>query len=247
MMRKRYDTTEASFWGCQVVKQGLKKFEHQIINKYLTQPGKVLDLGCGGGREAIVLARQGHQVVGLDLSATMVKLARQNALRQNIKNIYFQQGNACALPFNEQEFDYVIALEKLINHIPSRHLRLKALKEIRRVLKPRGYLITVSNSINGRWFYPIYFKIINAWRKLYNPQQFEPNSIIPRHTRGKFKPFQSGPSFHWYSALEFIDDLCVARLKLVDFLSAKEIESDQRNFNFRENSGQICYVAQKFR
>jgi len=68
----------------------------------------ILDIGCGTGRHAIELAKRGYQVVGVDLSASMIQKAKQNAKKQQVQ-VTFEQHDARNLPF-VSKFDIVLML-----------------------------------------------------------------------------------------------------------------------------------------
>jgi ubiquinone/menaquinone biosynthesis C-methylase UbiE len=90
---------------------------------------KVLDIATGAGYVAAAAASRGAQPVGLDFSATQVRLARQR-----YPGIRFEQGNAEALPFESGTFEAVVSAFGLC-HLPNPDL---ALREAFRVLKPGG-------------------------------------------------------------------------------------------------------------
>ena len=100
------------------------------------RPGdRVLDVACGGGYVAAAARDQGGDAVGLDFSATQVRLARQA-----YPGIEFAEGDAEALPFAETQFDVVL------NAFGFPHFANpdKAAAEAYRVLKPGGRFAYVS-------------------------------------------------------------------------------------------------------
>jgi SAM-dependent methyltransferase len=102
-------------------------------------PGsRVLDVGCGVGYTPIYLARKlGCKVVGIDLYPAMVKRARERVRREGMQEqVEIQQGDMMALPFDESEFDAVMA-ESVVAFAPD---KARALSEFARVLKPGGYV-----------------------------------------------------------------------------------------------------------
>jgi ubiquinone/menaquinone biosynthesis C-methylase UbiE len=105
------------------------------------QPGqRVLDVGCGTGYFSRLIARTTGPkglVVGIDPSASMIEYARHKA--SSIRNCEFQVGAAEALPFPSDRFDVVVS-SLVLHHLPE-HLRLPALEEMRRVLRPGGRLL----------------------------------------------------------------------------------------------------------
>lgn len=99
---------------------------------------KVLDVGCGfGGTVAHINERFVRMdLIGLNLDERQLQRARETITPAVHNRIDFQQGNACALPFPDQSFDVVLAVE-CIFHFPDRK---QFFKEAHRVLKPGGYL-----------------------------------------------------------------------------------------------------------
>lgn len=95
------------------------------------EKSKVLDVGCNSG-EFLKLLRDAKQcdTVGVDVSEPVLELARQKGLK-------VIKADAETLPFDDATFDVVILREVLV-HL---HDPVKALKEIRRVLKPSGFLL----------------------------------------------------------------------------------------------------------
>jgi 2-polyprenyl-3-methyl-5-hydroxy-6-metoxy-1,4-benzoquinol methylase len=69
---------------------------------------RILDLGCGTGRHSIELAKRGYPVVGIDLSESLLKRAKEKASEQKLP-IVFRKHDARALPFLH-EFNLVIMI-----------------------------------------------------------------------------------------------------------------------------------------
>jgi len=63
----------------------------------ITPEMKVLDLGSGDGTTAVPLARLGAQVVGIDIARNLVKAGNQRAAAAGLRNLTFQEGDACNL------------------------------------------------------------------------------------------------------------------------------------------------------
>ncbi len=76
----------------------------------------VLDVGTGTGRAALVLARHGARVTGVDSSEEMLRVARANAERDGVE-VSFMPGDAHALEFPDASFDLVASLRVLM-HTP---------------------------------------------------------------------------------------------------------------------------------
>ena len=91
----------------------------------------ILDLGCGPGRDAKIFAGRGFKVIGVDLSESMIKAAKER-----VKNAEFRVMDMLKLDFKDNYFDGIWASASFV-HIPKRGIP-KALKEARRVLKEKG-------------------------------------------------------------------------------------------------------------
>ncbi|GAA1028655.1 hypothetical protein GCM10009557_14410 [Virgisporangium ochraceum] len=103
-------------------------------------PGEVvLDLGSGGGLDAIVAARrvgpEGH-VFGLDMSDEMLSLARANSAKAGLTNVAFLRGDMESIPLPRASVDVIIS-NCVVNLVPDKG---RALAEAFRVLRPGGRL-----------------------------------------------------------------------------------------------------------
>jgi ubiquinone/menaquinone biosynthesis C-methylase UbiE len=97
---------------------------------------RVLDVGTGAGFLAILLAKLGHKVTGVDMSGEMLHQAKQNALAAGC-SVEFRKENAQALSFAGESFDAVVT-RNLTWTLPD---VMEAYREWQRVLKPGGLLL----------------------------------------------------------------------------------------------------------
>lgn len=97
---------------------------------------KVLDIACGAGQTAIPMARNGNQVTGIDIAANLVEAARVRAEKEGLK-IRFDEGDAEALPYEDESFDVVFSLIGAM-FAPQPH---KVASEMARVCRPGGRII----------------------------------------------------------------------------------------------------------
>jgi SAM-dependent methyltransferase len=99
----------------------------------------VLDVGCGNGRYLAELQARGHRgrVCGADLSAGMLRTARSAAGDDPLL-----VGDAQSLPFASASFDVALVMHMLY-HVPD---RARALREIRRIVRPGGVALVLTNS-----------------------------------------------------------------------------------------------------
>lgn len=99
----------------------------------------VVDLGAGGGFDAFLAARSvgmSGRVIGVDMSADMIHLARSNAAKQRIANVEFRLGEIEHLPIADGVADVVMS-NCVINLSPDKPA---VLREAFRVLRPGGRL-----------------------------------------------------------------------------------------------------------
>jgi len=74
-------------------------------------PLRVLDLGCGDGTTAIPLARLGADVTGIDIAANLVAAGNKRATALGLKNLKFQEGDACSLQgVADRSFDLTLTV-----------------------------------------------------------------------------------------------------------------------------------------
>jgi ubiquinone/menaquinone biosynthesis C-methylase UbiE len=95
--------------------------------------GSVLEVAPGPGFLSIELAKRGLQVRAVDISKSFVAIARHNAAAEGVK-ARFHLGNAAALPVDDASVDFVVCRAAFKNFTEP----VKALGEMRRVLKPGG-------------------------------------------------------------------------------------------------------------
>jgi ubiquinone/menaquinone biosynthesis C-methylase UbiE len=126
-----------------------------LIAAARVQPGqRVLDVGCGTGYFARMLARSvgtDGRVVGVDASPEMIQYASRHASVDHVKNLRFQIGAAESLAFPDQHFDVAVS-SLFIHHLPA-DLQLTAVRELSRVLRPGGTLLLADARIpsTGPW------------------------------------------------------------------------------------------------
>ncbi|MEJ2679633.1 MAG: methyltransferase domain-containing protein [Gemmatimonadota bacterium] len=110
-----------------------------FVLPYLRPGIRLLDVGCGPGSITVGLARAvapGH-VTGIDHDDAHVEAARALASRHGVANVTFQSGDALALSFQDDTFDAAFE-NNVFTHLAEGAVQAAA--EIRRVLKPGGFL-----------------------------------------------------------------------------------------------------------
>ena len=122
-----------------------KEFQDQyevnwdILTKYIDPNLRVLDVGCGPGDLSIRMSQKCHEVRGVDVTPEMIQIAEEKAAFAP-PNVYFQQADACDLPFEDHSFDTVMS----VNALQAMTQPEKAILEMSRVLKPGGQLLLIT-------------------------------------------------------------------------------------------------------
>jgi len=111
----------------------------QILKGRFTKDMKILDVGCGEGRNAVYFLQKNYPIFGIDPNEVAIQYCRYLAKTINPEtDIHrFQVGDGAAIPFHAAAFDAVISSAVL--HFAEGHAHFwKMIFEIHRVLKPGG-------------------------------------------------------------------------------------------------------------
>ncbi len=109
--------------------------------------GKALDFGCGVGRLTRALAKHFDKVYGVDISSTMLAMAK-NIHQDNPRIVFSQNTNENLSCFDSEKFDSVCSLITL-QHIPDKKIIQTYLREFIRILKLGGILYFQLPSVPG--------------------------------------------------------------------------------------------------
>lgn len=123
-------------WYAKLTRKSMHDFRilAERVAEQLPRGGRVLEVAPGPGYFAIELAKLGKYMVwGIDISHTFVEIARDNAREANVI-VDFREGNAAAMPFKDQSFDYVVCRAAFKNFADP----LGCLSEMHRVLGKGG-------------------------------------------------------------------------------------------------------------
>lgn len=125
---------------------------------------KILDVGCGPGTitaDFAALVPDGY-VIGMDAESKVLEQAQANASSRGLKNIHFETGGVHALPYPDDSFDVVHA-HQVLQHCGE---PVKAIVEMRRILKPDGILATREVDMSVNQWYPEYHAF-EEWLNIY--------------------------------------------------------------------------------
>ncbi|NLN91853.1 MAG: class I SAM-dependent methyltransferase [Candidatus Hydrogenedens sp.] len=106
---------------------------------------RILDIGCGTGLYFEWLSPLAERIDALDSSQEMIAVARKFTIARTMNRVHLQSGEAEALPFEDESFDGVIALD-MLHHVEDAD---EVLREVRRVLKKDGFFLLLEPNIRN--------------------------------------------------------------------------------------------------
>lgn len=110
----------------------------KLLNKfsdYLPKNAIILDAGCGAGEPcANTLIQRGFEIVGVDFSKSMLKMAKKNVLEA-----YLVNGDMTSIGFRDDTFNGLIAFYSII-HVP-REMHFPLFQSFHRILKPNAIML----------------------------------------------------------------------------------------------------------
>ena len=134
-----YDALAASITAGSPV-EGDTDFYRQLAGE---TGGPILDVGCGTGRVAAVLAAEGHEVVGVDLSAPMLRLAeqRRGAMPAEVAaRLSFHRGDMATLHLG-REFALVLTPSRVFQFLLTTEAQRQGLAALRSQMRPGARLV----------------------------------------------------------------------------------------------------------
>jgi ubiquinone/menaquinone biosynthesis C-methylase UbiE len=215
------------------VQVGLWASEWILINQtFPNKSAKILELGCGGGRVGLGLAKEGYDNLTMtDFSPVMVDMTQGVFAEAGIaQSATIEIANACRLNYPDQSWDGVLFAFNGLMCLRGRADRLEALAEIYRVLKPGGkFLFTANDREKGEH--------VDLWKN---------ESVLPGCQDGdRWHETDSTPVFmHSSTESETRQELVNAGFKIIRSLLRSEVASE--NSSVKKFAGETrFYIAER--
>lgn len=167
IVSKTYDTHRDKSPYFKIIEGITKRVIYE--NTKINNKTKVLDVGCGTGRNIGHFLNQGATVYGVDYSPDMLNKAKEKY--KNNDRVILSIGNAETLPFKDAFFDIICSFKTL----PHVHNLAKAIKEIKRVTKKGGKILlefyspySFKKIFNRYYYYTKWHSISEAGRLIKN-------------------------------------------------------------------------------
>lgn len=135
--------------------------ERALKHAGLREGERVLDVGCGTGTAAFLMAEHvglNGEVIGIDLSEKMLERGKRKLAKAEMRNVTFLRANAEDIPFPDESFDKVTFFAVL--HEMNHEGRVNASKEVCRVLKPGGRVLISDLGVPETWMGRLLMKAV---------------------------------------------------------------------------------------
>jgi len=172
------------YWA-EIADQNQTERQVQFIKKILKVKGLVLDVACGTGRHLIPLGKSGFDIIGLDISLKLLRIAKSR-----LRDARVVQADMRFLPFKPQAFSAAISMDTSFGYLPNEQDDIQSLKALRETLRQNGVLIV--DVFNRHLLIQKYKRKRLKW--VFLPTLMNPNSLAKRLLFLFFK-WKEYPSF----------------------------------------------------
>jgi len=131
----------------------LFRFDTQALDRWLKEPGRLLDLGCGTGRHVAHFAARGFEVTGVDLSEHMLAAARRKLGAERVAATLVQGDITRLGELGLGRFDGAICMFSTLGMIYGAENRLRFMRSVRELLEPGGLF---AFHVHNRWHNLLY-------------------------------------------------------------------------------------------
>ena len=191
-VKKYYTDYGIGEWN-RLDKNPFKKLEFlttmHYLKKHLPKKGRILDAGGGPGRYTIELAKRGYNVILLDYTPELLKIAvkkiKQAKAEKNVEAII--EGDVRNLfLFKDNSFDAVLCIGAPISHLIKKKDRIKAVKELKRVAKKGAPIFisvigTLAIATQAIWKFPNEVKTSFFRKYMYTGDYFGGHGFTTSH------------------------------------------------------------------
>ncbi len=174
---------------------------------------RVADIGCGAGTQSLLWAELGHSVLGLDVNAPLMEVARRRAAERGLR-VDFQVGTATELPLENSSVD-VCLLPELLEHVPDWE---SCLREATRSLDVGGLLyLSTTNTlcpVQSEFNLPLY-----SWYPGLAKRYCERLAVTTRPSIANYAKYPAVNWFTFYRLREYLAPLgfeCFDRFDMID-------------------------------
>lgn len=121
-----------------------------FVNKQVDKTGSIIELGCGAGNYILYFSEKGFHSTGVDFCETAIQYARIKSKEKNLSCSFLVADVIKDISFINDTFDFAYDWE-LLHHIFPEH-REKYIENVKQLLKPGGYYLSVCFSEDNKQF-----------------------------------------------------------------------------------------------
>jgi SAM-dependent methyltransferase len=144
-----HDSEQAQTYDGRLGDAALFRADEAFVERHCPPPGRLIDLGCGTGRLLLRLGRKGHNLLGVDLSEEMLRIARAKVNAAGVR-VDLLKANVVELGvLADATFDYAACLFSTLGMIVGAAARRQAVAHTYRLLRPGGVFVF---HVHNRWF-----------------------------------------------------------------------------------------------
>jgi ubiquinone/menaquinone biosynthesis C-methylase UbiE len=129
----------SKFWT-EMADSHKTKLQIDFVKRLFSSEGLILDLASGNGRHSIKLSQEGFDIIGLDISRNLLRIATNKAFEAKVR-VQFVRADMRFLPFRDRKFRGVLSLDTTIGYLQSDSEDRLTLAEIKRILKSKGKIV----------------------------------------------------------------------------------------------------------
>jgi len=206
-----------------------KKIEgKKLIDLINPKDKNILEIGCGQGRQAFLLAPLSSKYIAIDTNKKSILTAKNKLTKELEKKLEFSIANGENIPYPKDNFDTVLMI--LCFHEISVQKQGLVLQEINRVLKKNGQLIIIDPTQPAN-------QVQSIFNIVYNNFQYFDHSVVVKHSIWSLKKAISNRLFKLKRKSQYKIDWKFNNLKeLVDFVinCSSEISWNKNKISFLE-------------
>lgn len=225
-------------------KNHLLHAEDYLISKYLTDKDKnILEAGTGGGRLSFFIEKKGFKnITAFDIVPSMVEHAKSTSKKMGA-NIAFNVADAANLTeYKNDDYDYLIYLQQVLNFIPEEEQFLSSLKESYRIAKKGSIVLFSFLDYDSRVYNKPLNLVMTILRKIRNEDRMDQRlpwiKINNKFNRKIFNKNQAVT--FWVKKNKIISDLKSVGYNILEVKNASQI-----NNNTEKRKGMLYVVCEK--
>ena len=145
---KNYDKTEERF-------EYIHKKARENTKKYLKESQIVLDYGCGTGTASCEFASLVKEIIGIDISSEMIRIAKEKSAASKVDNVNFEKADIFDNKYQNESFDVILAFN-MLHTVPNPQ---SVVQRVNDLLKHEGLFISITPCLGQKMSFLVNLQI----------------------------------------------------------------------------------------